>query len=247
MPPKLFAGLTAGLLFASSAYAVEIAVLPVGLSLGAGHGRGAITVTNRGAEAVAMQVEAVSWTQTDGRDHYAPTRDLLVNPPLFTLGPGRAQVLRVGLRQPPSGERELAYRLFLREVPPPAAPPPDQASGGSRVRVLLELRLPVYVEPARIVRESHWQGQRSTDGAIEVTVANNGNVHMTVGELTLRAADAAADSPPLAAVKNNAAVFPGQQRSWALRPQAAAPGRRFMLNVATDQGPRDVALDLGRP
>lgn len=237
------AGLAAGLLTASVAYAADIAVLPVGLSLAAGHDRAAITVTNQGAKPVAMQVEAVSWTQTGSEDRYAPTRDLLANPPLFRLAPGGVQVLRVGLRRPPSGERESAYRLFLREVPTPA---PSGAGDGAHIRVLLELRLPVYVTPAKVVSTQQWHGRRAADGGIAVEVANTGNVHLVVSELKLRAVDIAQDAPPLAVVKAGASVFPGHQRSWSLRLPAGDAAARYMLEVMTDRGTQNVLLDPDR-
>lgn len=244
---RLLAGLGLGLLFPIVAAAANVAVMPVGLSLGGAHDREAITVTNQGQESVTMQVETVSWTQSDGDDHYEPTRDLLVNPPLFVVAPGQSQVLRVGLRRPSGGEREIAYRLFIREVPPAAALPlPSAEADGGQVRVLLELRLPVYSEPTKVVRAQRWQGRRTADGGIEVEVANTGNVHLVVAGLKLRAPDAAVDSPPLAAIKASASVFPGQHRRWELKPQPATSNQRFLLEVATDRGPQNVVLDLDR-
>lgn len=247
---RLLAGLAACLLLQAAAGAADIAVMPVGLSLGGGHDREAITVTNQGQEPVTMQVETVSWNQIDGDDRYTPTHDLLVNPPLFNVAPGQSQVLRVGLRRPPGGEREVAYRLFLRQVPlPPSAPlphPDEAGSDGSRIRVLLELRLPVYVTPAKIIRDQQWRGRRTADGGIVVEVANAGTVHLVVAGLTLRAVGAAADSPPLATAKVSASVFPGQRRHWELRPQVATPGQRLTLEVATDRSPQNVVLDLDR-
>lgn len=243
----LFAGL-AGLLCAVAANAADIAVLPVGLSLDAGHDRAAITVTNQGQESVVMHVETVSWQQAEGQDQYAPTRDLLVNPPIFTLAPGRAQVLRIGLRQPPSGERETAYRLLLREVPPTGtAAAADSGADQGRVRVLLQLRLPVYVAPARIVRDQQWRGRRTADGAVAVTASNTGTVHLVASELKLRPGGAASDAAPIAALQTSATVFPGQSRTWTLPPQTAMTGQHFTLEVTTDQGTRHVALDLGQP
>ncbi len=241
---RLLACLIACLLFATAAAAADIAVLPVGLSLAGGHDRQAITLTNQGAEPAVMQVETVSWTQADGRDLYEPTRDLLVNPPLFTIAPGQSQILRVGLRRPPPADREVAYRLFLREVPP-AAPGPA-AGAGSRVRVLLELRLPVYVPPAQVIRTQQWRGRRTAGGGIELEVANTGNVHLVVGGLRLRDAGASPDALPLAEAEVSAAVFPGQQRRWELHPRQTLRGRHFVLEVATDRGRQDVDLDLGQ-
>lgn len=195
-----------------------------------------------------MQVEVVSWTQSDGEDHYLPTRDLLVNPPLFTVPPGRSQVLRVGLRRPPSGEREAAYRLFLREVPPPGLVKAEPAaSGQGKVLVLLQMRLPVYVPPVNVVSAQQWQAVRTEDGAIRVKLNNSGNVHVVVNQLKLRPADAGAETAPLAATSASAAVLAGQSRSWLMRPQAEAPGQRYTLEVTTDRGRQNVALDPGRP
>lgn len=240
----LLAVLSAGLLAGAAALAADISVTPVGIGLAAGRDRVAVHVANQGQEAVVMQVEAVAWSQVDGQDRYAPSRDLLVNPPLFSLAPGRTQVLRVGLRRPPDGEREQAYRLLLREVPPPgrvAAP----EGGQGNVRVLLQIRLPVYVEPARVVHAQAWRGRRGEDGRVTLTVTNSGTVHTVVTALYLRPAGAAEGAPPLAGSQASAAVFPGHSRSWQLQP--AVPAQRYQLEVVTDRGPRHVALDLAQP
>jgi fimbrial chaperone protein len=132
--------------FAVSTIAADLSVMPVGLKLTTGHDRDAITITNQGQETVVMQLETVSWEQVDGRDIYQPTQNLLVNPPLFTMAPGQTQILRVGLRQPLNNEQEIAYRLFLREVPSQVTASEDNNANGN-IRVLLLLRLPVYVVP----------------------------------------------------------------------------------------------------
>jgi fimbrial chaperone protein len=235
------AGAALGLLAGVGALAADLTVMPVGLALAPGHERAAVTVGNQGKEATVVEVETLAWSQADGQDSYAPTRDLVVNPPLFTLKPGRAQVVRVGLRQPATGERESAYRLVLREVPREAAPAAGQ------VRVLLQMRLPVYVAPARVAAGQHWRSSWTGDGDLAVTLTNTGNVHQVVGELKLRAADAAPDSPALAALTTSSPVFPGQSRTWRLRPPAGAPEPRYTLEVTTDRGPHHVALDPGRP
>lgn len=238
---RLVACLAAFLWAAPSAWSAEIGVLPVGLSLSAARDRGAITVSNRGKEPVVMQVQTVAWTQSDGQDRYQPSRDLLVNPPLFKLPPGGDQVLRVGLRQPPGGEREAAYRLFLREVP--SAPATGAQTG---VRVLLELRLPVYVEPARPLSVQQWSARHGPDGGLVVEVFNTGNVHLAVRGLTLRAAGAAADTPPLATLRTHAPVLPDQRRRWALPLPAPATGQRYVLEVTTDRGTQNVVLEPER-
>jgi len=234
-----------------SAGAADIGVLPVGLSLTARQDRQAITVTNNGKEPVVMQVETVAWTQSAGVDQYIATQDLLVNPPLFSMAPGQSQIVRVGLRQPQQSGREVAYRLFLREVPSVSASPPGASAEAAeqgdaqQIEVLLELRLPIYVAPANALPAQQWRARRTPDGNIAVEVVNTGNVHLVVAELKLRAADAPTATPPFATLKASNTVLPGQSRHWEIGPEPAATGQHIALEVVTDHGSQHVALDLG--
>lgn len=233
-------------LFFSNAYAADLAVLPVGLSLTANNSKGAITVSNQGKEAIVIQAETVSWTQSNNKNQYAPTREILVNPPLFTIPPGRSQVLRVGLRQVQNTKQEIAYRLLLREVPPAVATneKTDESKQGN-IRVLLQLSLPVYVAPPAPVRLEQWRAEQGANGATVLQLSNNGNVHILVNELTLRNASAGADSAPIATVKANDVVFPGQTHRWEINPEPKLLGQHFTLEVKTDKGHQNVSLDLG--
>lgn len=60
--------LIAGLLFALSAAASDLALMPVRIVLKPNEDRAALTLTNQGNDPVVMQVEPVSWTQVDGQD-----------------------------------------------------------------------------------------------------------------------------------------------------------------------------------
>lgn len=233
----------------STVNAADIAILPVGLSLKSSNAKGMITISNRGKEKVVLQAETVSWTQADGKDIYAPTQDLLVNPPLFTIQPGRSQVLRVGLRKPQTDKQEVAYRINLREVPAAAPAISSQEAGGAKqqgnILVLLQVRLPVYITPASTVELHQWQAQRKANGTIEINVNNGGNIHTLINELNLRAVDAGTDTPPLATVKAGNVIFPGQSHSWELKPQTNLQGQRYKLEIKTDRGLKNVPLDLG--
>jgi fimbrial chaperone protein len=242
---RFFAYVAIGMLF-SNAYAADLAVLPVGLSLSANYTKGMITVSNQGKEAVVIQAETVSWKQLDSENQYEPTQELLVNPPLFTIHPGRSQVLRVGLRQVKPVKQEIAYRLLLREVPnaPLSNEQVDEGKQGN-IRVLLQLSLPIYIAPAVSSSQSQWSAHQDVDGAVALKLNNNGNVHMLVNELTLRNADADKNAEPLATIKVNTVVFPAQSHHWKITPESKLKGQRFVLEVKTDKGLQNVALDLG--
>src|SRR5947209_8169980 len=55
-------------------------VTPVRATLTAKQPVAALTVRNESQEATVVQVEVVTWTQRDGNDVYAATRDILVTP-----------------------------------------------------------------------------------------------------------------------------------------------------------------------
>lgn len=233
---KTLAWAAAALCFAMGhALAAEISVMPVRVALSAKQDRQSITLQNQSAERVTLQVEAVAWTQQDGVDRYAPTTDLVVNPPVFSIEPGRSQLLRVGLRSRPQGEHETAYRLVVRQVPLPA----DGASGDEgQVRVLLELRLPVYVAPASAQRAQQWRAWKTPDGLLAVEMQNTGTVHQTITGLELHDGTGVHGS-----VRGSSAVLAGQTRRWEFRPADKAL-QQVVLVAATDAGIQRVPLSL---
>lgn len=230
------------------ALAADLAVQPVRIELAPGHDRAAITVTNRSGEATVIQVDTLSWTQAGAQDRLVPTTELRVNPPMFTLPAGGSQVLRLGVRRAPGDlQRESTYRLLLREVPSAPALPGAGATPAQGVRVLLQISVPVYAAPSKIVPGQAWQARRAADGAIAVDLRNTGNAHILVTRIALRPEGVLQSVEPLAQSQAGAVVMAGQSRGWVLRPDAPVSGPRVVLNAETDQGRQHVVLDLGVP
>jgi fimbrial chaperone protein len=223
------------MLCAWPAQAGSLSVMPVVVALSGHKVREAITVTNQGDERVTTHVDVVSWTQSDGKDVFAPTTDVLLNPGVFTLEPGQAQVLRLGWRGQPPLDTERTYRILLREVPPAAPTHAASASPMSalptQVRVLLELRIPIYVAPHQVVHRPEWQTRRVNGNTIEVRFKNQGNVHTVVNDLQLRSGSGAPLGDPLDV---HAAVLAGQERLWTL-PLPQADAADLALDVRADQ------------
>lgn len=231
----------AALLCAWTAHAGSLSVMPVVVGLSAQKVRESVTVTNRGDERVTTHVEVVSWAQSGGQDVFGPTSDVLLNPGIFTLEPGQTQVLRLGWRGQAPVDTERTYRLLLREVPAVATaqePSATAAAGGPQVRVLLELRLPVYVAPKKADQRVEWQAQRLNGDAIEVRLRNLGNVHTVVRSLQLTSGSGVPLGGPVDA---QAAVLAGQERRWTLAVQGA-DGADLAVDVRTDQRPLQLAV-----
>jgi fimbrial chaperone protein len=133
----------AALLFSSPQLAAgQLDVSPTRIELTAAKPTAAVTLKNEGGDKVVIQNSIVAWTREGKKDRYAPTKDLIVTPPIATVAPGGSQVLRIGLRRPVDPRRELAYRLFVQEIPPPPK------AGFAGVQIALRLSLPVLVQPA---------------------------------------------------------------------------------------------------
>ncbi|MCU7373421.1 fimbria/pilus periplasmic chaperone [Paucibacter sp. O1-1] len=213
------------------AHAADISLMPVNVKLDRLNDRATVQVQNNGSEAVIMQADAIAWTRVQGQDVDGPTSDIIVNPPIFTIQPGQTQIVRVGLRRNQELQQEATYRMVLREVPSPRLSDIGNVSGS--VRVLVALRVPVYVAPSKIVRQEQWQLRRDATGEMVASVSNTGNVHLKIGELRLQGGAA------LALQGSGSVIFPGEQRSFRLQ----GGQKHRLLEVVSEQGVQQVALN----
>lgn len=167
----LVAAFASALTCASVATAVPtgLRVSPVVVTFPASSGAGSVRIDNGRATATSFQIDVYRWTQVDGADVLAPTRDIAVAPSIFELAPGAGRIVRVALAPARrTADREQAFRLIVRELPT------GEAVAG-RARVVLELSLPVFAT----VRDAASQLVAHRDGAA-ITVANAGSGHMRV-------------------------------------------------------------------
>lgn len=221
------------------AKAADVTLMPVNVRLDRANDRATVQVVNNGQEPVLMQAEAIAWNRVGGLDIDAPTTDLIVNPPVFTIQPGQTQVLRLGLRRNQELAQEGTYRIVLKEVPLPR--PSDVLNVAGSVRVLVALRVPVYVAPAQVKRSEQWKVSRAANGEVLAEVANTGNVHLKVSELRLQGENGQALAM-VAQKGSHSVIFPGEQRTFRLPAHAEAT----QVTVQTEQGPQTVALnDVG--
>lgn len=217
-----------GALWAMAAHGGALSVAPVRLELPAPELTGALTVTNTGTESSVVQLEATDWSQRNGRDEYAPSRELLATPPIFTLAPGASQIVRVGLRRPPDPRRELAYRLFLQEIPPP----PRIGSRG--LRVALRIGVPVFISASKSRPELRVRARRASGDEWLLTLDNVGDGHVQIGEV---AVFPSGGKDPLASQRIAAYVLPGSQRVWPMKMRTPVSlDSSLELSIQSDRG-----------
>ena len=217
-------------------------VNPIRINLSAESRTSALTVRNSGAEPVVVQVSSNAWSQDKGKDVLNTTNDLVVSPPVVTIAAGEEQVIRIGLRRAPDGEKELSYRIFLQEVPPPPRP------GFQGLVVALRVGLPVFVQPRKGDAKANllWSADLSTPDAVKLSVDNRGTGHIQVSTVQLYPPG---HSDPVAEFSGVAYVLPGQAREWdlKLRQPSVKKGDRLRMRVSTDAGSIDTGIELGGP
>jgi len=218
-------------------HAADVTLMPVSVQLNRSNDRATVQVMNNGSQPVIMQAEAIAWTRVDGKDIDGATSDIIVNPPVFTVQPGQTQIVRLGLRRSQDLQQEGTYRMVLREVPGLNLSDIGNVSGS--VRVLVALRVPIYVAPTRVVREERWQLRQDGDGHMVASISNAGNVHVKVSELRLQGAGT--DGMVIEQKGPNAVLFPGEERSFKLSRVSPADAKSATLQVTTDQGLQQIA------
>ena len=217
---------------AGIANAGTIGVSPVRVTLSDSQKIGSLSVRNDGTQPITMQMEVLSWSQREGKAVFAATRELLANPPIFTIPAGNSQLVRVGLRRAPDAQRELTYRVILEELPPP--PNPDITGS----RMTLRISLPVFVSPEIEAKPVLlWQAVRTSQGALKISLSNSGNAHIQIKNFKLSLLDSV---QPWVTLQTSDYVLAGQSRDWILpaNPEnpAPPPGVSLKLFAQTDAG-----------
>ena len=174
----------------------------------------------------------LNWSQEEGNDVFTPTRELIVNPPIFTIPAGGSQLIRVGLRRAPDAQRELNYRIFLQELPPP--PNPDF----NGTKMLMRVSLPVFVLPKVTAKPVlSWHAVRTSDGALKISLTNNGNAHIQIANFSLSLPDGA---QPWLTQQSASYVLMGKSHNWILPANSENPtpksGTTIKLIAQTDAG-----------
>jgi fimbrial chaperone protein len=214
--------------YISTAHAGSFTVNPVRVTLSATQAVAALTVRNVGTEPAVVQLETSSWNQHDGKDALASTNEVLATPPIMTIPPGASRIIRVGLRRPADPQRELTYRMYLREIPPP-----QPISQGLRVALLLSI--PIFVAPPRMpTPRVEWHATRMQDGNLLIQAHNTGLGHVQLGELQI---SGAAGGPPLATRNMSDYLLPDNSRQWTVPAKSIpAAGTPLVITSQADIG-----------
>lgn len=225
--PRAFRLAIAAFALPLGAMAASIEVSPVSHDMAPGQTLLSMTVGNRADAETTLQVRGFVWTQDDGSDRLIPAAELLVSPAIFTVAPGRSQVLRVRLPSVAAG-REATYRLLIDELP--------TLTAGGQVHMALRLSVPVFAHGDAPIAAR--LGARLDIARRMVTLVNQGGSRTRVQAVELVMPDGKRIQ---AKSSGGPYLLSGAQRDWsfATGEQDLAAG---VLVAVTDAGRVEVPL-----
>jgi fimbrial chaperone protein len=162
--------------------AATYTVNPTRVYLNASAASALMTLKNESDQPLRMQIKAQRWAQSRaGEMQLSATEDLVIFPTLLTLAPGEQRKVRVATAAP-FGVVEQSYRLYVEELPPASG----EAAGGSSVRILTRMGIPVFLQPSRPVATATLREVGLSRGKVAFELANTGNSHYIPDAIKVR-------------------------------------------------------------
>ncbi len=193
----------------------------------------AVTVQNRGARPMNLQVRVFDWSQVNGQDRTAPTTDVVASPPAMTIPSGQSYTIRLARTAGAVTTGEKSYRLWIDELPPPARPMP---AGGGEVDVRLRYDLPAFFREGDPQPALAWRAYRA-GGQLVVEATNTGPGHARIDNLRLDGAQ----GPVSFGRGLNGYVLPGATRRWVAPTGAPLPAANANVTVVAGVGGREIS------
>jgi len=194
------------------------AVTPTLVRLASARATGEVTLYNGGTTPMLVEASAVSWTQPDGRDAFAPTEDFVVAPAIIEVRPGSGQIFRVRARVSPDG-RERTYRLRLEDITP------AQPGGGVGMRIRHDLPL-ILSAPGGKADLVFGRCPDRPAGCLRAT--NRGTALARITGMTLSGSSGTKN------LDGVTTILAGSWHEWAV---PAAVGQPLQVQAQTAQGP----------
>ncbi len=174
----LFAGL---LLLSGAAAASGLQVAPVSLTLQASQNADGLWLSNEAEDVLRAQVRVYRWTQEGSEEKLAPSRGLVISPPMLQLAAGDKQLVRViRVGTPPNGTDavEEAYRIAIDELP-------IETKEKKGLQFVLHYSVPIFVEPVggASAPQLRWTLVREGE-RVALEVANSGGKHAQLADMS---------------------------------------------------------------
>jgi fimbrial chaperone protein len=209
-----------------AARAQALSVLPVNVQMAPGVQAATVTVSNQGNAQTSFQIRAYKWNQDGDKDELTASNEVVVSPPIATIGAGQSQVVRLILRQAPQG-REATYRIILDQIPPPAEP--------GVVHVVLRMSIPIFAQPKSRANSDLQFHVENKDGHTYLVGVNDGLRHEAIRGIELKTSDG---RELKAANGESPYILAGSTRHWRIdsSDDVSVSNNTFQLTAHSDAG-----------
>ena len=158
----------------------SFSISPVRVFLESRQRAAALTIVNSADTEVVLQADVLRWSQDGaGNDQLEPSDDLIVSSPILKVPAQGRQVVRLARLVAPDPQRQLTYRLLLREVPDTSR----AMQPGASLPIALVLSIPIFLSPPGVqpeVRCALHAGQTP-----KVECRNDGRAYAQLRELSV--------------------------------------------------------------
>lgn len=171
--------LFAYLLLAPLAQAASISVSPIRVDVPAPASSASVSLRNEASQPVNLQIRIFKWVLKDGADFYEETDDVVSTPPVATVPPGGAALVRIvrTANAPVSGEE--TYRLIVDEIPD------ANRIRNAGVNIAVRYAIPVFfLNPDASQPKLAWS-IRNEGGKRMLVAVNSGDKHSRIATLKL--------------------------------------------------------------
>lgn len=208
---------------------------PITLTLDPRSPIGTFTLTNNESVQKIIQIELDRWEQKDGKDTLTKSDDLIVSPPVFTIGANDRQVIRIGTRvRSAAPSTEKAYRILVSE-----APVLNQARVGMSVQ--MRINVPVFVSATtESGAKPDWRVRRIDPTHVAVALDNVSPTHLHVVRLELQQGRTS-----LGTLRDGAYVLPGERHEFTVELSKPLQPGPLSLNVTNDYGTAKFSTTAG--
>lgn len=219
-------------LLSQPALAASLQVSPILLEFAPQEQTQALWLRNTGSVPLRAQVRVQRWTQAEGEDQLASTRELVASPAMVEVAPGERQLVRIVRPQLAPIAQEQAYRLIVDELPG------DRQEESSGLQFLLRYSIPVFIgtpTPGRPAPSSTPTDISTLSASLQdgqLHVANQGGRRVRISQLVWANPDASR-IPLVPGLLGY--VLAGQQMRWPMAlPDTADPGGALMAKFDDD-------------
>jgi fimbrial chaperone protein len=169
------------LILSSNAEASLLNINPIHLAITNDEPVAILEVKNLSNNKVVMQADVLGWLQKEQAIVTSPTEEVVISPPLFRLGAGQTQLLRVAWIKNHPLALQQTYRVILREIATNSLIVENRNQ--DRLHIALLISIPLFIHPVNQQPLFQWKFEWIDKKTLKLIFNNKGNVTFRINQI----------------------------------------------------------------